>query len=198
MHSVAIFCIGCRSPWFRARACCYHNTLCLLKVNTFCLQKKENIMIDTMGINRRFFACYNDKSRKDLEILFSVTHSTVSQWVLHTRQVPWAKLRYLVDEKHISWDWLIDGRGPKIRSDKRKSSTTHFNRKEISCRFLSLFANMSQSAIAKEIGVTQGAVSAWKLDRKPVPWEKLQYATQHKNVTWEWLLEGREPKHRRK
>ncbi len=70
------------------------------------------------------------------------------------------------------------------------------NFKEINERFLSLFDNLSRAELATLFAVSLTAISNWHTGRKKVPWDKLAYAVQSKNVTWDWLLDGRDPKYR--
>lgn len=73
-------------------------------------------MFDRAGINQRFLSFFADKSQADLMELFSVTQSAVSSWHTNRKQVPWEKLKYLVDLENITWDWLLEGREPKYRN----------------------------------------------------------------------------------
>ncbi len=70
------------------------------------------------------------------------------------------------------------------------------NFKEIGERFFSLYGDYSRDDLAALFGVGPSAISDWRNNRKKVPWDKLVFAVQTKGVTWDWLLEGREPKYR--
>ncbi len=76
----------------------------------------------------------------------------------------------------------------------KKHYLLNFN--EISKRFFSLFSNLDRSGLAGTFEVTPSSISEWRNNKKKIPWDKLIYAVQAKNVTWDWLLEGREPKYR--
>lgn len=150
-------------------------------------------MLDREAIGKRFFSCFPGISPTELARILDVTHPTVFQWLSNDRQVPWAKLGFLVDKKDMSWDWLLDGKEPKLRPPdivKININSRIFDRAGINQRFLSLFPNVSQTKLANQLGITQTAVSAWKLNRRQVPWEKLKYAVDVKHVTWNWLIEG--------
>ncbi len=53
-----------------------------------------------------------------------------------------------------------------------------------------------QAALMHLFNVTQSTISNWRTCRKMVPWEKLKYLVEKEQITWDWLLEGREPKYR--
>jgi hypothetical protein len=41
-----------------------------------------------------------------------------------------------------------------------------------------------------EIGVNPGTIFKWRRDVAQVPWERLKYAVDTKEVTWDWIIEG--------
>ncbi len=69
-------------------------------------------MFDKDAINQRFFSFFAGKTQKDIMDLLEVSQSAVSSWQVNRKQVPWKKLKWLVDTYGIRWDWLIEGRGP--------------------------------------------------------------------------------------
>lgn len=155
-------------------------------------------MFDRKVVNKRFLECYSDMSWLDLAQYFSVHYSAVPQWNRAKRSVPWSKLNHLVSTRGVSWDWLLEGRGEKIRGDFHRDGgdvpyvegRLAFDWNGINDRALSLFGDSRQEDIAKELGVSQSAVSSWKTYRKQVPWEKLKILVDDKHVTWDWLIEG--------
>lgn len=127
-----------------------------------------------------------------------VHHSTVFRW-LRDGAIPWRKLKYLSDTKAISWDWLIDGLEPKSSFKSPidlECKETDFNDAEINERFLSLFAGMTQSEIARALEITPQAVHEWAKAVRRVSWSHLAFAVTHFNVRWDWLIDGVEPKYR--
>ncbi len=159
-------------------------------ISTPSFQYKENyIMIDRLGIYQRFAKCYKSKSPYELAIKLGIKSPDVYQWKDGQRPIPWDKLKDLLDEQQLRWDWLIEGKGPKNYQRKSEKSEP-LDRHAINQRFLSLFPNMSHAKIGKELGVNPGTISKWRRDLE-VPWERLKYAVDNKGVTWEWLLEGR-------
>lgn len=155
-------------------------------------------MIDKQAISKRFFLCYHDKSRRELAKLLGVKKPTVTQWATDGR-VPWRRLNYLSGSQAVSWDWLIDGMEPKgsIKAAIVPSSTKpEFDKNGINKRFLSLFANMTQTQIAKIFDITPAAVNEWDAGTHQVPWNRLDYAVHTFAVRWDWLLDGLEPKYR--
>ncbi len=71
-----------------------------------------------------------------------------------------------------------------------------FDKKAINERFFSFFAGRKQAELMALFAVKQATISQWQNHRKQVPWEKLQYLVEKERITWDWLLEGREPKYR--
>jgi len=155
-------------------------------------------MLDHMAISERFFSCYAGMSRSELAQIFGVRRSTITVFA-SKGSVPWSKLKYLSDSQSISWDWLIEGIGPK-ESDKEaiesRSTSPRFSKPGINRRFLSLYPNMTLTRIAALLGVTPSVTSEWKRNITRVPWERLQDAANTFGVRWDWLIDGREPKFR--
>ncbi len=69
-------------------------------------------MFDKAAINQRFLSFFAGKSQKEIMDLLDVSQSAVSSWQVNRKQVPWKKLKWLVDTYGIRWDWLLEGRGP--------------------------------------------------------------------------------------
>lgn len=120
----------------------------------------------------------------------NIHYSTAFQWKVGRAKVPWVRLKQLVDEQNISWDWLLEGKGERRRR-KSSNSNTPLDTTAINLRYLSLWPEMSQASLGKMIGVRQTTIFKWKHGVIQVPWARLQDAVHHKGVTWEWLLEGR-------
>jgi len=70
-----------------------------------------------------------------------------------------------------------------------------FDKKAIAARFFELHSSLNQKELAKKYGVKQPTVNNWKSGKSAVPWKKLLHAVHEFGVTWDWLLEGREPKY---
>lgn len=62
----------------------------------------------------------------------------------------------------------------------------------ISARFLSCYLEMSKSDIARFFDVCRNTVTEWET-RGTVPWSRLKYLSDSMAISWDWLLEGREP-----
>ena len=74
------------------------------------------------------------------------------------------------------------------------------NWNEIISRIFEIYDCPVKYRLAEMLGVNKSVVSQWtttnqKLWRKPT-WEVLVKVVNDKGVTWDWLLEGREPKFR--
>ena len=68
------------------------------------------------------------------------------------------------------------------------------DRKVISSRFFSCFADKSRRNMATLFKVTKGSVTGWA-NKGTVPWSKLKYLSDSQAISWDWLIEGKEPKH---
>ena len=148
-------------------------------------------MFDRAGIYERFAACHGAVRSAQLAKIHNVSRQTANSWKQGKNPIPWEYLKKLVDEQGLSWDWLIEGKGAKFSQRQGGKESASFVPHDINQRFLSLFPNMSQAQIGKEIGVNPGTVFKWRREISQVPWERLKYAVDNKGVTWEWLIEGR-------
>ena len=147
-------------------------------------------MFDRVGIYERFADCYS-ATYAELAVILGIARQTTHNWLVGRYPIPWIRLKTAIDEKGISWDWLINGKEPKYRQHRKNETPRPMERHAINQRFLSLFPDMSQAKIAKELGVNQTTVFKWRHDMSQIPWEHLKYAVDNRNVTWEWLIEGR-------
>lgn len=147
-------------------------------------------MFDWSGIYVRFFEAYEVKRSSELARLLGVTKQTAHSWKVGKSNVPWRRMKKLIDEKGINWDWLIEGHSPKCRSKQKFDEHNELNWNEINNRFLELFLDKRQHVIAGELDVSQETVSKWHRKEMNVPWEKLKYATDRFKISWNWLIEG--------
>ena len=122
--------------------------------------------------------------------ILGLNRKTVYQWESGARQVPWKRMKRVVDEQGIRWNWLLEGKEPKAYPNHDTSKCRLLNRREINQRYLSLFPALPQAELATLIGVSQAMISYWVTEKLQVPWEKLKAAVDDKGVTWDWLLEG--------
>ncbi len=65
---------------------------------------------DWPAINQRFLSLFPDLSQKKLGILVEVSQVSVYRWYHNKSNVPWEKLKYAVDAKGTTWEWLLEGR----------------------------------------------------------------------------------------
>lgn len=71
------------------------------------------------------------------------------------------------------------------------------NWSEIVVRLFELYDVKTQTALGEKMGVKQTLISRWIKDASRAPtWETIRKVVADKNVTWDWLLEGRGPKYR--
>ena len=67
---------------------------------------------------------------------------------------------------------------------------------EIADRFFSIYSEKKQSEIVKLFKTTQPSLSHWKTYKEKIPIRVLEQIVDTEDLNWDWLLEGREPKHR--
>lgn len=150
------------------------------------------LVMDKREIALRFFECHSPRTPYQLAKLLGVHPPLVYRWHDGNAPVPWHWLKMLVDEQGLCWDWLIDGKEPKYRNVHEGEILEPLDRHAINQRFLSLFPGMSQAQIGEILGgINPGTVYKWRHDIAQVPWDRLKYAVENMDVTWEWLIEGR-------
>ncbi len=66
---------------------------------------------DRHGINQRFLSLYPECSNAKLGKELGVRDTTVFKWRHDMEQVAWERLKYVVDTKGVTWEWLIEGAG---------------------------------------------------------------------------------------
>lgn len=69
-----------------------------------------------------------------------------------------------------------------------------FDRIGIYQRFASCYGAQTPSELARILGVTQQSASQWFLGQRQVPWKRLKEAVDTQGLSWEWMLEGEDPK----
>lgn len=70
--------------------------------------------IDYDSLPERFFSLFT-VSMYQLAKDFGVKQPQVSAWNTGKEKIPWKWLEYAVDTHGVTWDWLLEGRGPKYR-----------------------------------------------------------------------------------
>ncbi len=78
---------------------------------------ENNTMFDRQGIYARFALCYRAGSAVELANLLELNRKTVYQWASGERQVPWNRLKRLLDDQLLSWDWLKEEEGNPLRAN---------------------------------------------------------------------------------
>ena len=147
-------------------------------------------MFDRRGIYQRFADCHEAESPVQLAKIIGIDHASVFRWRKGEKPIPWKWLQRIVDSRGVSWDWLIEGKGPKELPGYVIGSKEDFDWEGINERFLGLFPNKTQIEIATELNVSQATVSKWERSEEHVPWGKLKDAINTYNVTLNWLIEG--------
>lgn len=153
-------------------------------------------MFNCKEINTRFLSFFEGWTQYQIAEHYGISQSTVSEWATGKTQVPWEKLKELVDSQQVSWNWLLEGLGPRDRAvhlEPLEIESGKFCTPEINRRFLDLFPDMTQQQLAEYFDVTQPTISGWKTFDRQIPWERLKSIVDSKNVSWEWLLEGIPP-----
>lgn len=147
-------------------------------------------MFASKALFKRYAECYSVKKAAPLARTLGIAPQTVQAWQRGENPVPPVRLRKVVVEMGVSWDWLLEGLEPKLRHTRTLKPPETFDWEEINARFLSLFTGKTQEEIAEELGIRQVNVSRWKSCVMHVPWDKLRHAVTVYGVTWDWLLEG--------
>ena len=62
------------------------------------------------GINKRFFGLFSDMSQSEIAEELGITQTSVCRWFNDKATVPWKRLKYAVDTKGTTWEWLLEGR----------------------------------------------------------------------------------------
>ncbi|MCC8165121.1 MAG: helix-turn-helix domain-containing protein [Planctomycetes bacterium] len=70
------------------------------------------------------------------------------------------------------------------------------DREGINKRYLSCFPGVKPIDLANMLGVKYPTVYQWITNKRKVPWDKLNDLTSTQGISWDWLLEGRKPKHK--
>lgn len=71
-----------------------------------------------------------------------------------------------------------------------------FDLNEFLVRLFSVYDVRTQTELGKCLGVSQDLISNWKRGKALPTLEMLAKVVEDKGLTWDWLLEGREPKYR--
>ena len=71
-----------------------------------------------------------------------------------------------------------------------------FDISAVNARFFSCFPDMKQPELSKLLKIRQPTVSQWQSGMKPVSWSKLRFLVDSQGISWDWLLDGLEPKYR--
>ncbi|MCC8115625.1 MAG: helix-turn-helix domain-containing protein [Planctomycetes bacterium] len=72
--------------------------------------KKAVRPFDRHEINTRFLSLFNGMSQAKIANEIGVHQTTVFKWCNDMAQVPWKRLRYAVESKGVTWEWLLEGR----------------------------------------------------------------------------------------
>lgn len=72
-----------------------------------------------------------------------------------------------------------------------------FDRQGIFVRFAEWYAAGTIAELARMVGVHHSTVFQWRSGKNPIPWIRLKIVADEYDVTWDWLIEGVEPKHRK-
>ena len=77
-----------------------------------CRRREDNASqpLDRHGINQRFLSLFSGISQGKLAKEFGINQTTVFKWEHDMSQVPWERLKYAVDNKGATWEWLLEGR----------------------------------------------------------------------------------------
>jgi transcriptional regulator with XRE-family HTH domain len=65
----------------------------------------------------RIFEIYETSKQIDLVAQLGIDKATINKWVKGTRLPTLEHFEKIVIEKNVTWDWLLEGRGPKYREE---------------------------------------------------------------------------------
>ncbi len=68
-----------------------------------------------------------------------------------------------------------------------------FDKMAMSQRFFSCYPDKSRSELGEIFGVRRSTVAEWATNGT-VPWSKLKYLSDSQAISWDWLIDGEEPK----
>ncbi|MCC8108707.1 MAG: helix-turn-helix domain-containing protein, partial [Planctomycetes bacterium] len=150
-------------------------------------------MIDKIDVAKRFLDFHSNMTYIEIAKKYGVSLVTALNW--GSWGTPsWKALKYFCDCDGISWDWLLDGKGPMIHpaktGKKPRVKRPEFSTYRLNNRFLKLFQGMKYRDIAAELDVTSSVVSEWRHGKSQVPWKRLAHAVPQVNVRWAWLIAG--------
>ncbi len=72
--------------------------------------RKKSMPLDRHEINQRFLSLFSGMSQAKIAQELGIHQTTVFKWSNDMAQVPWGRLRYAVDNKGVTWEWLLEGR----------------------------------------------------------------------------------------
>jgi transcriptional regulator with XRE-family HTH domain len=76
---------------------------------------KKCYLLNFNEIAERYFSLYGNFSQKVLAESIGVSQPAINNWRKGRKKVPWDKLIRAVRDHNVTWDWLLEGRGPKYR-----------------------------------------------------------------------------------
>jgi hypothetical protein len=74
--------------------------------------------IDYKGLPNRFFSFFAGRTQISLAKEFNLKQPQLSAWKTGKEKIPWERLESVVDSHGVTWDWLLEGRGPKYRKEE--------------------------------------------------------------------------------
>ncbi|MCC8166044.1 MAG: hypothetical protein LIQ31_07815 [Planctomycetes bacterium] len=164
-----------------------------------------NPKFPTKKVNNRFLSLFAGLGQSEIAQQLGLTVCVVSNWVCYRYRVPWRWLEYAVDTFGVNWNWLLDGLAPQYRSNNQNEVNVipyqsftllperKLDRHAIGARFLSCYPGLSKLALAKLFQVSRVNVVQWRT-QGALPWSKMKYLSDSQAISWDWLLEGVEPK----
>ena len=75
-------------------------------------------MLDYKEITNRIFDICGTKNQTVVGKRMGVSQNLVSMWVSGERKPTLKGLEKLVDDENLNWDWLLEGREPKYRTEE--------------------------------------------------------------------------------
>ncbi len=70
-----------------------------------------------------------------------------------------------------------------------------FDRDGIYRRFAECHSAKNSVQLAKKLGLYPTSVFRWRAKKTQIPWKWLKSLVDEQGLSWDWLIEGKEPKH---
>jgi len=100
-------------------------------------------MSDTKIILKRILQEFGFLNNKELANYLEISYDTLNSW-LKRESIPLKVINRIVEERNVSYDWLLTGKGEKfLNDDKNKYSSININNKNGKLENLAVNGNIT-------------------------------------------------------